>query len=244
MIQQREDAAKEQVERIKKLKALFDFMQSISFDLHSLTKKALTSHRDAKDTNNDDDINIKASVAQVRPQVTLIQILAESVPTATVLRQSYIKTQALLGLSLLSDYPDIYCANTSVHCEAIKETFRFALNTDHEDDISKFLAGSVSSNKMSILSKISRGRSKAHEYIQRDIVATIFSSDCLTVYCAQAPTHPILMLGNARAKARTVDLSSLESLQNALPDAALILSSVTLNDENESRQDTLHMSIC
>lgn len=76
---------------------------------------------------------------------------------------------------------DLYCANTCVNYDAIKDTVRFALNTDSDDDFSNFLAGLVNGKKTSILAMISRGKSKAHEYIKRDILATFnqfCTSDC------------------------------------------------------------------
>lgn len=176
--------------------------------------------------------------------------------------QSYVKLQALLVFSPDSDYTDLYCSFARLDCDAINRGVGFSINTNDEDEIRRFIAGSMNGKKSSTVATISRGQSKAYDYIPLDIAATFFQFcplDCpLRTGSSTAETDTKRFANSilntevyktsqaydfawfqsclvAIPKAQFVAISIIKSLRNSKPTEAHSIPGVWPKNDNESR---------
>eukprot|EP00171_Calliarthron_tuberculosum_P022108 IDg22108t1 len=92
----------------------------------------------------------------------------------------FVKLQTLFGMSPNSDCTALYDVYADVNCAGIRNAANFAIGSQSEDAILTFLHSHVTmstngkSSQISVPSKISRGQSRAHEALQRDLVPCFY----------------------------------------------------------------------
>eukprot|EP00171_Calliarthron_tuberculosum_P001346 IDg1346t1 len=159
---------------------------------------------------------------------------------------------------------------------AVKQAASFAICSGDEQEILSFLKSSITSKRgnkqttQSALSMLARGQTRAHDILQREIVASFFLKcpvDCpLRTGSAAAPeeisSFATSLLADAsyltdanyedawfqacvvaKAKARTTALAVREDIRAILPDSIQYLPSVWVKNEEEATGDFVYMSV-
>lgn len=187
-----------------------------------------------------------------------------------------VKYKTLLAFAPTSDDVKIFTASADPFCISVRNAASFALRSADESRIDQFLAASVpvmkkkKGGQQAVLALISRGQSRAHDILQRDIVPMFLQScpiDCPLRPDSKATAEvkrkfaDMLVRHNlhirsesyadawfhacvvAISKARITAMTTADDIEEIFPDLVSELEPVWIKQENMAQEKYVEMSI-